>query len=286
MKIVTLIENSLGHKPDLICEHGLSIFIETPNCNILFDTGKSGDFIKNADDLQIDLNNTDYIVMSHAHYDHCNGLKSFVENFSARPKICVSEHFFSNSTRYHNSSRKIDLSFEKDEEYKYIGINFDESFLKENSFEIDYLKSDKTELTDGIYLFTNFKRHYDFETLNTNMVVKSEDEFRLDEFKDEVVLGLDTTKGLLLLLGCSHIGVLNIIKSIENISNKKVFGILGGTHLIEADSDRIKSTIEGFKDLGVHLIGASHCTGQAAIEELKLNFDNFFVNSTGSMIVY
>src|SRR3712207_8398373 len=84
MKITTIIENSLGDKKELYNEHGISFFIETNNGNILFDTGQSGDFIKNANNLNIDLSKTDYLVLSHAHYDHCGGVKRFLDSFKDR----------------------------------------------------------------------------------------------------------------------------------------------------------------------------------------------------------
>lgn len=94
MKITTIIENSLGDKKQLHNEHGLSFFIETNNGNILFDTGQSGDFIENANELDIDLNKTDYLVLSHAHYDHCGGVKRFLNSFNVNPKFYVSNKFF------------------------------------------------------------------------------------------------------------------------------------------------------------------------------------------------
>ncbi len=70
------------------------MFIEGSNCNVLFDTGKTGDFIENAKKLNIDLTNTDILVLSHAHYDHCGGVKTLLETYNIKPKLVVSNNFF------------------------------------------------------------------------------------------------------------------------------------------------------------------------------------------------
>jgi len=280
LKITTLIEDSLEHNKNLTREHGLSFFIQYSKLNILFDTGKSENFIKNAKDMDIDLNKTNYIIISHAHYDHGNGLKSFTQNFTIRPKIILSKYFFSNGKKYYYNKDSV----KSDKKLHYIGVNFDEKFLKENSFKVQYITSDETEIEKGIYVFTNFKSYYDFEKLNSNMRVKTDENFQIDNFKDEICIGMDTPKGLLILLGCSHPGILNMIKSIEIKSNKNIFGIIGGTHLMEASRDRIEKTIEEFKKMNIEILGASHCTGAVAYSQLKTSCDNFFVNSTGSSL--
>ena len=139
-------------------------------------------------------------------------------------------------------------------------------------------------ITDNIYVFSNFEKTYNFETLNPNMIIKEDENYVIDSFKDEIVLGIDTEKGLLILLGCSHPGILNIVSTIAKRTDKKIYGILGGTHLIEADEIRINKTIDVLKDLDIKLIGVSHCTGDKAIEMFRNNCDNFFVNSTGTIL--
>ncbi|KEI02415.1 MBL fold metallo-hydrolase [Clostridium botulinum] len=285
MKITTIIENSLGDKKQLHNEHGLSFFIETNNGNILFDTGQSGDFIENANELDIDLNKTDYLVLSHAHYDHCGGVKRFLNSFNVNPKFYVSNKFFLNSNKYHYSDGSENLDFASNKAgYKYIGINFDEAFIKEKNLDINYVKGDMIELMDKIKVFTNFERKYDFEKRNPNMMIKREEKYIIDPFEDEIVLTIETEKGLLIVLGCSHPGILNIIDSIIRRTGKNIYGILGGTHLVEADSNRIEKTIQVLKEKNIKLLGVSHCTGEKAVESLKTQCDNFFVNSTGTVM--
>lgn len=272
MKITTLIENFKGEDSKLYNEHGLSMFIETPECKILFDTGKSGDFVYNAKMLNIDLSKIDYLVLSHAHYDHCNGVKRLLQTYDAKPQLVVSKYFFQNIKKYHLR-----------EGYKYIGPNFTKNYIESKNIKINYV-DDFMKINKDITVFSNFSRTNNFENLNLAMKVKVDDEYVVDTFKDEIALTIDTQKGLLIILGCSHLGVVNIINSIKQRTNKNIYGIIGGTHLVEASKERIDETINYLNSLDIKLIGTSHCTGDMAVNMIKEGCSNFFVNRTGTQI--
>ena len=94
MKITTLIEDKSGNKEDLYIEHGLSLYIEVDDKNILLDTGESGKFIDNAKKLDIDLKNLDYVILSHGHYDHSGGLIRLIEEINPDIKLYIGSEFF------------------------------------------------------------------------------------------------------------------------------------------------------------------------------------------------
>ncbi|EJO5348767.1 MBL fold metallo-hydrolase [Clostridium botulinum] len=275
IKITTLIENTKNEDSELIEEHGLSMYINTPRCNIIFDTGSSGDFIKNANKLNINLDDTNYMILSHAHYDHCGGVKSFIENIKCYPELYVSKNFFENSNKF---------KLCKEREYKYLGIDFDEKYLIDNGIPINYVDEDILEIEPNIFIVTGFKKNNDFEEFTPNMLIKKGEGYILDDFKEEVALVINTYKGLVVLVGCSHIGVANILNNIKEKLNRKIYAVLGGTHLSRCDENRINKTIEAFKDLDVELIGVSHCTGELATIKLKELKDRFFMNNTGNIL--
>lgn len=275
IKITTLIEDSKKEKSELIREHGLSIYINTPRCNIIFDTGSSGNFIKNAEKLNVDLQETNYMILSHAHYDHCGGVRSFIENIKCYPELYISQYFFENSNKF---------KIGKEREYKYLGIDFDEKYLIDNGIPINYVSKDILEIEPNIFLVTNFKQDNKFEEFTPNMVIKKGEGYILDNFKEEMALVINTYKGLVVLVGCSHIGIANILSTISKRLNKKIYAVLGGTHLVKSDENRIKKTIDALNGLNIDIIGVSHCTGEFFTTKLKELNNKFFLNDTGNIL--
>lgn len=284
MKITTLIENSQDDNKKLKYEHGLSMFIQAKNCNILFDTGKTGDFIENAEKLHINLKSTDVLILSHAHYDHCGGVKKLLETYSIKPEFIVSKHFFEKSNKYYYSDGKLKSDFSNQTGYRYIGINFDEQYIKDKSIPIRLVQSDILKITDDIFVFSNFNKYYDFEKTNPNMKLKINDKYMIDTFDDEIALGIKTQNGLVILLGCGHPGFLNMITTIHENTHEKITGIIGGTHLIEADEKRIYKSVEYLNNSNLSLLGLSHCTGEKAINIFNEKCKNYFINKTGTII--
>ncbi|NMM65012.1 MBL fold metallo-hydrolase [Clostridium sp. P21] len=284
MRITTLIENTQDKNERLKYEHGLSMFIEMENCNILFDTGKTGDFIENAEKLKVNLKNTDILVLSHAHYDHCGGVKRLLETYDIKPKLIISEYFFEKSNKYHYSDGKLKSDFSGEMGYKYIGIDFDKQYIDNKNVPINFIKDNIFKINDNAFLFSNFNRYYPFEKINENMKIRYNDKYEVDMFEDEIALGIKTEKGLVVILGCAHPGFLNMINTISERTGEEVIGVIGGTHLIEADDDRIKESINYLNALDIEILGLSHCTGEKAIKMFDENCKGSFINRTGTVL--
>lgn len=280
MKITTLIENTEDENRMLINEHGLSIFIESSNGNILFDTGQSGDFIKNAEKLDIDLRTVDALVLSHAHYDHCGGVKRLLETYNIKPQLIVGSSFFGHSQKYHYYPDK-----QENERYKYIGPDFDENYIRNKGLSIKFIKNRIVKINEQVYVFTNFKRVHKFERDNAGMVRKTgSDEYITDTFDDEISMGLKTDEGFVVLLGCAHPGFLNIIDSISEVSGQKIAGVIGGTHLGKSDEQRINKSADYLTKLDIKMLGLSHCTGEKAAKVFNEKCRGTFTNRTGTFV--
>lgn len=276
LKITTLIENNSDKNNILYSEHGLSLYLEINEKKILFDTGQSGDFIKNAEKLKSDLNNLDYVILSHGHYDHSGGFRKLVEDTSKSFKLLVGNGFFNEKYK-----------FIEGESYKFNGNSFDEEFARENEVFIKYIDEDLFNITEDVIIFSNFERKNDFEILNSKFYIKENDKYVIDDFSDEIVLGVKHEKGLVVILGCSHVGIVNILETIIQRTGMPIYAIVGGSHLIEADEMRLNNTINYLKEKNINILRLSHCTGNSAVEKLKSEFGNKFVyNNTGNIIEF
>ncbi|MGH4125401.1 MAG: MBL fold metallo-hydrolase [Clostridium sp.] len=274
LKITTLIENNPDDNNILLSEHGLSLYIETDGMKILFDTGQSGNFIENAEKLKIDLSKLDYVVLSHGHYDHTGGFRKFVDKNYNSYKLIVGKSFFNSKYKF----------VEKDN-YKYIGNSFDKEYIHQNNMVVKYIKEDIFYITENVMMFSDFKRNNDFEQLNKIFRIKQDEDYAVDNFSDEIALVVKHEKGLMVMVGCSHVGIVNILETIIERTGLQIYGVVGGTHLVEANEQRLKTTMNYFKEKNIHILGMSHCTGKYAIEKIKHEFRNeFLYNNTGNII--
>lgn len=273
VKITTLIENNQDDNCLLYNEHGLSLYIEADGKKIIFDTGQTGIFIENAKKLNIDLKGLDYVIISHGHYDHSGGFTSLVKEIDNPYKLVISEKFFDNKFSH------------KEKEYKYTGNSFDNNYLQDNNIQVDYVNEDMHNISENIVVVSNFERKTSFENLNDRFFVKINNNLEKDSFLDEISLAIKLKEGLLVILGCSHVGVVNILETLSKRTNMPIYGIVGGTHLVEADEFRLNKTIKYFKEKDIKIIAVSHCTGEKAIERLKNESkDRFLYNNTGNIL--
>lgn len=275
IKITTLIENNVDENSYLCNEHGISLYIETDKLNIIFDTGQSGNFIENADKLNVDLNCTDYVILSHGHYDHSGGFRKLVNKIGNSFQLVISEKFFNSKYRYSS------------DEYIFIGNSFYEKYLEENNINTKFIMEDIFYLTEDVMIISNFERTNNFEKISDKFCIKENKNYINDDFSDEIVAAVKLKEGLLVILGCSHIGVVNILESIKKRTGMPIYGVIGGTHLVEADEVRLENTISFFKENNINLIGVSHCTGENAIGKLQQQLqEKFIYNNTGNIIEF
>ena len=241
--ITTLIENMPDEEGKLVAEHGLSLHIEFDGKRILFDTGQTGDFVKNATDLGINLDSLDDIIISHGHYDHSGGVMTLLSEMQHTVPFYVGEGFF--APKYKHLS---------DGTYRYNGNPFTEQELAARKVDLHVVTEDVTELTEKILLFKNFPGVSGFEKRNEKFVLPDGAGYTVDAFQEEIALGLRTSKGLVLIVGCSHVGICNILLAVSERVKDPIYAVLGGTHLMEADEERLQKTMEVFHKFGVQCV--------------------------------
>ena len=272
LKISTLIENLPDKDGKLKFEHGFSAYIEDDGMRVLFDTGQTGVFMENAKQLGIDLAATDAVILSHGHYDHTGGMPALLSIIKEEIPIYVGKEFFLPKYKYL-----------EDGTWKYNGNPFEKQQLP----ELHYITEDVTRISENLYLIKNFARTNGFETVNSKFFVKTETGYEQDLFRDEIALGIKTKQGLVLLVGCSHVGIVNILEHVKKNLNLPVAAVIGGTHLVEAGEERLRKTVEAFRIHGVKIIAVSHCTGEAGMELLQKEFPaGFVLNTTGNVMEF
>lgn len=250
MRIQVLLENT--SYSECACEHGLSLYIETDDNRILFDMGQSNQMFENAQKLKVDLSDIDFSVISHGHYDHIGGLDYFLNHF--------------NKTVYIQASAKAEY-FSCRQDCKSIGIS---STLYENKW-IKWVDGDY-EISNKIHLVTNHSEQWSRPEMNQHLF-KMQDHLKVaDDFNHEHSLVVEEEKNLILITGCSHNGLLNIIESVYMKYGRYPSHVIGGFHLSSDKSNMIDSHINEvanrLKTLKIKCY-TGHCTGHLGYESLK-----------------
>ena len=253
IRITALMDNRSSENKMLINEHGLSYLIESTTARLLFDCGGSGHTLDNAHRLGLSLKDLDGVVLSHSHYDHAAGYRDLVEAGLGSTVLYTGPGFFEKKFAF-DGVRYTDLS-----------AGFDESFLTEHGITREETAGLK-KIADGIWLVSGFPRQYDFETIPGRFVRQTAEGFMTDDFGDEQCIVLEQEDHLIVLVGCSHPGILNMVSEVRRQFGKPVQAVYGGTHLVEADHDRVEKTLAILRSLGMETCGFSHCSGDSAEE--------------------
>lgn len=241
-------------KDELKSEWGLSVYIETEGHRILLDTGKSSSFADNALASGIDLSLVDAGVLSHAHYDHSDGMDAFLE-------INSKADFILRESAAENCYHKLFVGG------RYIGIK--RGILSEYASRIKYVTGDY-RLFDNVWLIPHKTPGLDKLGKASKMYIKKGPRLIPDDFSHEQSLVIDTDKGLVIFNSCSHGGADNIITEIsETFPDKKMYAIIGGFHLFDKPDSEVRSLASRVKATGIGHVITGHCTGQRAYNILK-----------------
>lgn len=273
IRITTLSENTAAFA-GLLAEHGLSVFIETDEANVLLDTGLSISTCNNADALGIDLKKADKIVISHGHHDHTGGLRDVLRKM--RKKIDIIGHPDIMASKYAQRG---------DFPPGYIGIPFDLRELESLGAHF-VLTPDPVKISENITTSGVVPMVTDYEDIDSFLKAKVDGKIVPDTLLDDRSLFIKTPKGLVIILGCAHRGIINTIYHAQELTGvKEIAMIIGGCHLMNSNEERVWKTIAALTELDVQKIGVSHCTGLPAAAMMANAFgDRFFFNNAGTRI--
>ncbi len=259
MKISILTDNNPGTFTQ--AEHGLSYLIEHDGKKILFDTGQSDLFLRNAGKMNTDLENIDTVILSHGHFDHGNGL----EYLSEGTLICHPGCFVK---RYREKDRT------------YIGLKKS----KEELSAIFNLNTSRVpvKISEKIIFLGEIPRETDSESKTTPFILDDETP---DFVMDDSAVALIIPEGLFVVTGCGHSGIVNTLKHAMKITGiGKISGIMGGFHLKEIDN-QLKETIKFLRENKVKHVIPSHCTEFPALA-LFYELPGFRQVKTGDILFF
>ena len=243
----TILSDNRSSDSRLSTEHGLSILLETERHKILLDTGASDVFIKNAEQLGIDLSDVDYVFISHGHSDHAGGLRYFLE-YNRQAQVIVSPDamsgkFFSKRGNLHS----ITTEWPEIDDDRLISI-------------------DQTcEIAEGLHAIVHIPQIHPMPKGNQNLYVQDSDgNYIHDDFRHELALYVNG----LLFTGCAHSGLENILSACR----WPVKSVVGGFHLLDGQEseEELQELAERLKEKYPEtLFYTSHCTGDNVFEVMK-----------------
>jgi 7,8-dihydropterin-6-yl-methyl-4-(beta-D-ribofuranosyl)aminobenzene 5'-phosphate synthase len=263
VQITVLIENSKNSaEPKLQTKHGLSFFInatidDNKKVTILMDSGPSPEaLLHNAHVLRIDLEDADVVVLSHGHYDHTGGLIEAIKRMKKQVPVIGHPLLF-------------DPKLKIMPHLKYIGAPF-RLYDIESAGGLPILSTSPVKVSEGIATTGEVPRKTCFEDVKGFWTVR-DTKFAEDIMVDDQALVIDVKgKGLVVVSGCAHSGIINTINYAQKTAgSRKVYGVLGGFHLMGADNKRIEATVDELKKLDLEFVGPCHCTGKKATEKMK-----------------
>ncbi len=262
MRVTTLVENSAPSEArGLVAEFGLSLLLERGNDRILFDTGASGAFADNAARLGVRLEEVDVAVLSHHHYDHGGGLARFLE-VNSRAKVYLrscppGEHWF---RAFGVVKRRIGL---------------DRALLERHRDRFVPVR-DRLEIRPGVHLLTDLDQGFPRPRGNRYLWVEREGRMERDPFDHEQLVVVEGDTGLVVFSGCSHNGILNMVRAaVRHFPGAPIAAVFGGFHLIGipgtmAGSRRdVEAIGREMLRFGPGVVYTGHCTGRKGYRILK-----------------
>ncbi len=273
LNITVLAEDSVLYESPYLAQHGVSFLLEAVSegetKRILVDVGQNSQaLLHNMSLMDVSASSIDTIVLTHCHYDHTQGVVKMLEQID-RNDVRIVAH--SDIFRPH---------FITEPELRYVGIQPEDSREKiEAAGGHILLGKEPFQLMAGMSTTGEVSRQTDFEEVGIALKTRKDGVVEDDNMLDDIsVIAKIKGKGIVVVTGCSHAGIVNIMLQAKEMTGcDRIDGVIGGFHLVEAPEKRILRTVAEIAKLNPSRIIAGHCTGFRAQVELYLAFREKFV---------
>jgi len=252
VKVTCVVDNTVGWGTALWGEHGLSFLIETEEGGrVLFDTGQSGTvLLHNLTELKVHPQEISTLALSHAHQDHTGGLEAFLERGSGLTLYAHPDIFRQRFSRHNGERRSIGLPLPR-------GRLAARAELR--------LSAEPVEIAPGVWITGEITSRPEPEGRSDRHLVREEDGWASDPYRDDLSLVLQVGGGLVLLCGCCHAGLLNTLLHVRRTFEGEIVAVAGGTHLVDAKEDYLEHVVAVLREeFGPPQLYLNHCTGEQA----------------------
>jgi 7,8-dihydropterin-6-yl-methyl-4-(beta-D-ribofuranosyl)aminobenzene 5'-phosphate synthase len=266
-------------------EHGLSYHIEAtvdgrPHCCI-YDFGSDArGILRNLDLLKLDLSKVEALCLSHDHFDHeaaiVEVLRAKRNEFTKGIPFYVGEQFFAGTYKLWQGGKIAAQNRLPKAELEGLGL-----------VKITDVKG-PTQVIPGVYLPGKIEMVTEYEKLNPTYLAKKGNEYVQETFPGEQAVIMNVKgKGLVVLSGCAHRGIVNTLKQAQRMTGiNKVHAVMGGCHLVNAKPEQILKTVADIKAINPDYFIGTHCTGFEAMTAFAREMpDKFILNTAGTKYV-
>ena len=255
VNITILVDNHAVN--GLATEHGLCLWVETPDTRIFFDTGGGAAIENNTGELNINPGTAEFLVLSHGHSDHTGGVPFIVQQ---NREIRVYGHPGASRPRY-SAREKIAHPIHMPRE----AMAAIDKLPRKNVHWVQH----PVLLTDTIGITGPIPRETSFEDTGGPFFLDPEGH-RPDPIEDDIALWIRTDKGVVVCVGCCHSGIVNTLNLVRRLNNGlRIRAVIGGFHLVNASQDRLDRTASALDSFNPDSIVPCHCTGGSAALFLK-----------------